>query len=76
MVYQEYSFDINNLHYRALTIVYRGVASSFDEPLKTDDSITTRHKNILTLAIEMYKVHNWLAPAFMREIFPQEFSKR
>ena len=62
---------INNLHYRALRIIHRDETSTFDELLKKDGCITIHHRNIITLAIEMYKVNNNLAPTFMREIFPQ-----
>ena len=62
---------INNLHYRALRIIYRDETSTFDELLKKDGSVTIHHRNIRALATEMYKVLNGLAPTFMREIFPQ-----
>ena len=62
---------INNLHYRALRIIYRDQTSTFDELLKKDGSVTIHHRNIRALATEMYKVLNGLAPTFMREIFPQ-----
>ena len=61
---------INNLHYRALRIIYRDETSTFDELLKIDGSITIHHMNIRAIAIEMYKVQNGLVPTFMREIFP------
>ena len=61
---------INNLHYRALRIIYRDESSTFDELLKKDVSITIHHRNICAIAIEMYKVQNGLAHTFMREIFP------
>ena len=62
---------INNLHYRALRIIYRHETSTFDELLQKDGSVTIHHRNIHALAIEMYKIHNELATDFMREIFPQ-----
>ena len=62
---------INNLHYRALKITHRDETSTFDELLKKDGSNTIHHRNLIKLAIEMYKVNNNLAPTFMREIFPQ-----
>ena len=60
---------INNLHYRALRIVYRDETSSFDELLAKDGSVTVHHRNIQFLAIEMYKVIKGVAPAFMSNIF-------
>ena len=62
---------INNLHYRALRIIYRDETSTFDELLKKDGSVTIHPRNIRALATEMYKVLNGLAPTFMRKIFPQ-----
>ena len=61
---------MNNLHYRALRIIYRDETSTFDELLKIDGSITIHHRNIRSITIEMYKVQNGLASTFMREIFP------
>ena len=61
---------INNLHYRALKIIYRDETSTFDELLKIDGSIAIHHRYIRAIEIEMYKVKNGLAPTFMCEIFP------
>ena len=60
---------INNLHYRALRIIYRDEVSTFDQLLKKDKSFTIHQKNIQTLAIEMYKTKNCMSPSFMQEIF-------
>ena len=46
---------INNLHEKALTIVYEDFTSSFDELLTKDGSFSIPHQNIQTLAIEMIK---------------------
>ena len=59
----------NNLHYRALRIVYRDEISSFDELLAKDGSVTVHHRNLQSLAIEMYKVSTGVAPSFMCNIF-------
>ena len=67
---------INNLHYRALRIIYRDEHSTFDELLSQDNSITIHHRNIRTLAVEMYKIQQGLSPDFMNGIFPKrELSK-
>ena len=58
----------NNLHYRALLIVYRDETASFDELLAKDGSVTV-HRNLHFLAIEMYKVSKDVAPSFMTNIF-------
>ena len=60
---------INNLHHRALRIVYRDYVSSFEELLKVDSSCSIHHRNIKFLAIELYKVRNNLSPEFMSDIF-------
>jgi hypothetical protein len=60
---------INNLHYRALRLVYRDETSSFDELLVKDGSVIVHHRNLQYLAIEMYKVFKGVAPAFMSDIF-------
>ena len=60
---------INNLHYRALRMVYDDLTSSFEELLKKDDAVTIHQQNLRCLAVEMYKVANDLAPLFMKDIF-------
>ena len=42
---------INNLHFRALRMVYRDETSSFEELLKKDGSVTVHHRNLQLLAI-------------------------
>ena len=46
---------INRLHKRALRIVYSDYKSSFRELLGKDKSFLIHHKNIKSLAIELYK---------------------
>ena len=60
---------INNLHERALRIVYKDDNLTFDELLRKDNSVTIDHRNIQSLAIELYKAKNDLSPEIMREIF-------
>ena len=60
---------INNLHYRALHLVYQDENSSFEELLQKDGSVTIHHRNLQFLVIEMYKVFRGLAPSFMSDIF-------
>ena len=47
---------INQIHERALRIVYRNNSLRFDELLKIDKSYNLHHKKIVTLAIEPYTV--------------------
>ena len=60
---------INNIHERALRLVYVDYTSSFNELLSKDKSISIHHRNIHCVAIEMYKVKNELCPSFMNELF-------
>ena len=60
---------INRIHVRALRIVYNDLVSTFDELLTKEKSFTIHHRNIQTLAIEIYKVINNVSPEIMKEIF-------
>ena len=66
---------INNLHFRALRMVYREETSTFEELLERDGSVTIHQRNLQFLAIEMFKVEKGLAPIFMNEIFPKNKNK-
>ena len=56
---------INSLHERALSIVYSDYKSSFNTLLEKDGSFPIHHKNIQSLAIEIYKFLHGLSPAMM-----------
>ena len=60
---------INNLHYRALRMIYRDNNASFQELLSRDESVTIHERNLQTLATEMYKVTTEASPTFMKEVF-------
>ena len=60
---------INNLHEKALRIVYSDYKSTFQELLDKGASFSVHHRNIQTLAIEIYKHIHWLSPAVMGEVF-------
>ena len=60
---------INRLHKRCLWVIYNDKISSFEQLLKNDNSVSKHHRNIQTLAIEMYKVTNELSTEIMNEIF-------
>ena len=60
---------INNLHERALRLVYKDQISSFEQLLQRDKSFCIHDRNLQKLAIEMYKVKHNLSPSFMQSIF-------
>ena len=60
---------INNLHERALRIVYQDKKSSFETLLKRNKSVSIHIKNLQYLATEIFKVENELCPEVMKEIF-------
>ena len=68
---REINTKINNLHYRALRLVYLDETSSFDELLSKDRAVTVHHRNIQLLATELFKVDIGIAPVFMKDIFPE-----
>ena len=61
---------INTLHERALRLVYRDNTSSFDALLEKNGSFKIHERNILTLAIELYKVWYGICPKIMCLVFP------
>ena len=60
---------INQLHCRALRIVYRNYDLNFNELLYLDGSCTIHHRCIKSLAIELYKCKNELSPKIMNNVF-------
>ena len=54
---------------RALRLVYKNNNPCFDQLLQIDKSYNIYHKNIQTLAIELYKIKNNLSNQIMQEIF-------
>ena len=60
---------INNIHERALSIVYQDKESSFKTLLKRDKSTSIHVKNLQHLATELFKVKNDLSPEIMKQIF-------
>ena len=56
---------MNNLHERALRIVYQDKKSDFETLLKNDKSVTIHVRNLHYLVTEVYKVKNNISPEIM-----------
>ena len=59
----------NRLHERSHRIVYSDQSSTFEELLERDKTFSIHHKNIQSLAIEIYKFVNGLSPEIMNSVF-------
>ena len=60
---------INRIYERALMLAYFDHVSSFDELLKKDRLFSIHHRNIQSLAIEIYKFFHDLSPSIMKNVF-------
>ena len=60
---------INQIHERSLRTVYNDTSSTFQELLQRNGSVSTHHKNIQTLATEVFKVVNNICPPIMKTFF-------
>ena len=65
----------NHLHKRSLRIVYEESISSFHELLKKGHFFTIHHRNIQSLAIELYKIKESLSNEIMVSIFQPRLMK-
>ena len=61
---------INHLQERSLRIVYNDYKTSFEDLLKKDNSFKIHHKNIQSLALELFKVKKGIANPFLCDTFP------
>ena len=62
---------INRIHERALRITYNDKSSSIQDLLKKDNSVSIHHRNIRTLATEMFKFLQGLSPLILNEVFAE-----
>ena len=62
------------MHKRALGLVYKDFSSSFPELFKKDKSATIHHRNLQTVAYEIFEVKNNMVPEILTEIFPHKES--
>ena len=60
---------IRNLYKSCLQLIYHDKNTSYEALLLKDGLASIHHKTIQTLAIEMYRVKNNLAPKIVSSIF-------
>ena len=61
--------QINKIHHRALSIICRDNTSSFETLLEKSESVSIHHRNIQSLATEIFKSLNNVCPSTMSEVF-------
>ena len=59
---------INNIHARALRIVYRDYKSTFKQLLKQNKSVSIHQRNLQILATDIFKTKNDLNPGIMEDV--------
>ena len=66
---------INNIHHRALRIVYQDKKSSFKELLQ-DKSVSAHMRNLQYSATEIFKIKNCLCPIIVNEVLNFQKTER
>ena len=61
---------INRLHERCLRIIYEDKASTFEQLLEKDSSVSIHTRNLRFLVVEMFKVVQDIAPTIINDLFP------
>ena len=67
--YRKANSKISHIHERSLRIVYNHNISFFEELLKKDKFFCINHRNIQSLAIELFKVKSNLSSRIICDIF-------
>ena len=62
--------DKKRLQERCLRIIYKDKASTFEQLLGKDSSVSLHARNLRFLAVEMFKVVKGLAPTIINDLFP------
>ena len=66
---------IKHLHERCLRLIHNDKLSSYEEVLEKDGSVSIHHKNIQSLAIEMFHIKYGQSPEIVSDIFTQTTQK-
>ena len=62
---------IKHLHERCLRLIHIDELSSYEELLEKDGPVSIYHKNIQSLAIEMFQIKHGQSPEIFSDIFTQ-----
>ena len=62
---------IKHLHERCLRLIYSDKLPSYEELLEKDGSVSIHHKNIQSLAIEIFRTKHGQSPEIVSNIFAQ-----
>ena len=65
---------IKQLNKRCLRLIFKDKQSPYEEFLIKDGTVSINHRNIQTLATEMFKVKNEMSPEIICDIFTQRIN--